>query len=165
MFRSAVGAALSAAIALTSSGIAFAQPAARAAGDGGGVAYRSKRLPNLAVRARRGASTIARLIGPELTDAGVSPSSSTTVRRRRIDRHRACRALAGGWLYAPLATARTIVINHWSQSAFDPVKDFTPMSHDDSAVVSGAPERACEIGEGMVAHANASGGRPIRFFR
>jgi tripartite-type tricarboxylate transporter receptor subunit TctC len=78
-----------------------------------------------------GASTVARLIGPELTEAWGQP---VVVDNRpgaggAIGTEMAARAPADGYTLV-MATASTIVINPLvAKVAYDPIKDFTPIVH------------------------------------
>jgi len=110
-----------------------------------------------------GASTVARLIGPELTEAwgqtvvvdnrpGAGGSIGTDV---------AARAPADGYTLL-MATASTIVINPLvGKVPFDPVRDFTPVIHTTTVplVLVVHPSVPAKSVKELVAHARDAGGR------
>ena len=116
--------------ALVTAGALFAQtPAKVGAAD---VRYPSKPIRLISAFAPGGgASTIARMIAPELTDAW---GQSVVVDNRpgaggSIGTEMAARAPADGYTLV-MATASTIVINPLvGKVPFDPIKDFAPVVH------------------------------------
>jgi tripartite-type tricarboxylate transporter receptor subunit TctC len=110
-----------------------------------------------------GASTIARMIAPELTEAW---GQSVVVDNRpgaggSIGTEMAARAPADGYTLL-MATASTIVINPLvGKVPFDPVKDFTPIVHTATVplVLVVHPSVAAKSVKELVAAAKEAGGR------
>ena len=110
-----------------------------------------------------GASTVARMIGPELTDAWGVP---VVVDNRpgaggSIGTELAARSPADGYTLL-MATASTIVINPLvGKVPFDPIRDFTPVIHTTTVplVLVVHPSVPAKTVKDLVAHAQASGGR------
>ena len=110
-----------------------------------------------------GASTVARLIGPELTEAWGQP---VVVDNRpgaggSIGTEMAARAPADGYTLV-MATASTIVINPLvGKVPFDPIRDFTPVIHTTTVplVLVVHPSVPAKSARELVAHAQSSGGR------
>ena len=110
-----------------------------------------------------GASTIARMIAPELTDAW---GQAIVVDNRpgaggSIGTEMAARAPADGYTLV-MATASTIVINPLvGKVGFDPVKDFTPVVHTATVplVLVVHPSVPAKSVKELVAHAQGAGGR------
>ena len=110
-----------------------------------------------------GASTVARLIGPELTEAWGQP---VVVDNRpgaggSIGTELAARSPADGYTLL-MATASTIVINPLvGKVPFDPVGDFTPIVHTTTVplVLVVHPTVPAKSVKDLVAHAQASGGK------
>lgn len=108
-----------------------------------------------------GASTVARMIGPELTDAW---GQSVVVDNRpgaggSIGTELAARAPTDGYTLL-MATASTIVINPLvSKVPFDPVRDFTPVIHTTTVplVLVVHPSVPAKSVKELLAH--AAGGR------
>jgi tripartite-type tricarboxylate transporter receptor subunit TctC len=151
-FTSAIGAALS-----VVSVAALAQPAADARYPQKPVRLISPFAPG------GGASAIARLIAPELTEVW---GQSVVVDNRpgaggSIGTEMAARAPADGYTLL-MATASTIVINPLvGKVPFDPVKDFTPIAHTATVplVLVVHPSVPVRSVKELVAYAQSSGGR------
>ena len=110
-----------------------------------------------------GATLVARLIGPELTEAWGQP---VVVDNRpgaggSIGTERAARSPADGYTLV-MATASTIVINPLvGKVPFDPIRDFTPVVHTTTVplvlvVHPGVPAKSVKD---LVAHAQAAAGK------
>ena len=160
MIRDVVQAALAAAVGISVWGIACAQ-AAEQAGD---ARYPVKSIRLISPFAPGGgASTVARLIGPELTEAWGQP---VVVDNRpgaggSIGTEMGARAPADGYTLV-MATASTIVINPLvGKVPFDPVRDFTPIVHTTTVplVLVVHPSVPAKSVKDLVAHAQATGGK------
>jgi tripartite-type tricarboxylate transporter receptor subunit TctC len=122
--------AVGAAFALASAGALFAQTSVNAVG--GDLHYPTKPIRLISAFAPGGgASAVARLIAPELTEAW---GQAVVVDNRpgaggSIGTEMAARSLADGYTLV-MATASTIVINPLvGKVPFDPINDFTPVVH------------------------------------
>lgn len=110
-----------------------------------------------------GASTVARLIGPELTESWGQP---VVVDNRpgaggSIGTELAARSPADGYTLL-MATASTIVINPLvGKVPFDPVRDFTPIVHTTTVplVLVVHPSVPAKSVKDLIAHAKEQGGR------
>lgn len=110
-----------------------------------------------------GASTVARMIGPELTEAW---GQSVVVDNRpgaggSIGTEMGARSPADGYTLL-MATASTIVINPLvGKVPFDPIQDFTPIVHTTTVplVLVVHPAVPAKSVKDLVAHAQASAGR------
>src|SRR5688572_19376387 len=113
------------ALALALCGVSFAVLGAEQAYPGKSIRLISPFAPG------GGASTVARLIGPELTEAW---GQAVVVDNRpgaggSIGTELAARSPADGYTLL-MATASTIVINPLvAKVPFDPIRDFTPIAH------------------------------------
>lgn len=160
-----VAQALRAVLAVTLWGTAWAHSAPRSAEQtAGDVRYPVKAIRLISPFAPGGgATTVARLIGPELTDAWGQP---VVVDNRpgaggSIGTELAARSPADGYTLL-MATASTIVINPLvSKVPFDPVRDFTPIVHTTTVplVLVVHPSVPAKSVKDLVAHAQASAGR------
>jgi tripartite-type tricarboxylate transporter receptor subunit TctC len=131
VFRFALSRTAGAVLGILMCGSAMAQPDGKAAGQG------DARYPVKVIRLISpfapggGASTVARMIGPELTEAW---GQAVVVDNRpgaggSIGTELAARAPADGYTLL-MATASTIVINPLvGKVPFDPIRDFTPIAH------------------------------------
>ncbi len=164
MVRIVLNAGWRAAVALMVCGGVLGHSAAGAAEQSGEARYPVKSIRLISPFAPGGgASTIARLIGPELTEAWGQP---VVVDNRpgaggSIGTELAARSPPDGYTLV-MATASTIVINPLvGKVPFDPVKDFTPVVHTTTVplVLVVHPSVPAKSVKELVAHAHASGGR------
>jgi tripartite-type tricarboxylate transporter receptor subunit TctC len=146
---------------MTAAALFASTPARSGAGD---IRYPTKPIRLISAFAPGGgASTVARMIAPELTDAW---GQSVVVDNRpgaggSIGTEMAARAPADGYTLV-MATASTIVINPLvGKVPFDPIKDFTPVVHTSTVplVLVVHPSVPAKSVKDLVAHARTAGSR------
>jgi tripartite-type tricarboxylate transporter receptor subunit TctC len=152
--------AVGAAFALASAGALFAQTSVKA--PGGDLHYPTKPIRLISAFAPGGgASAVARMIAPELTEAW---GQSVVVDNRpgaggSIGTEMAARAPADGYTLV-MATASTIVINPLvGKVPFDPINDFTPVVHTSTVplVLAVHPSVPAKSVKELIAYARTPG--------